>query len=288
MILLATLAGATHAQSPEPKRATVAWLQELQTPDGGFVPAPVDARLDVNPKGGLRATSSALRAIKYFGGTPRNSQAAAHFVQSCFDAESGGFSDQPGGKPDVFSTAVGMMAASELKLLTPEITTKSVTFLARNAKEFEDIRIAAAGCEAVGKLPPTAEAWRKSLASKANADGSFGTGTGKARATASTVVTILRLGQKLDKPDAILAWLNAGQNADGGFGKDEVSGSDLETSYRVMRCYHMLKSQPDAAKLRDFIAKCRNSDGGYGVAPGKPSLVSGTYFAAIILHWLGE
>jgi hypothetical protein len=38
--------------------------------------------------------------------------------------------------------------------------------------------------------------------------------------------------------------------------------------------------------VRSFVAKCRNADGGYGVAPGQPSNISGTYFAAIILHWL--
>ena len=27
---------------------------------------------------------------------------------------------------------------------------------------------------------------------------------------------------------------------------------------------------------------------GFGVAPGQPSSVSGTYYAAIILRWLGE
>jgi len=42
------------------------------------------------------------------------------------------------------------------------------------------------------------------------------------------------------------------------------------------------------APLRKFIAQCQNKDGGYGVAPGKPSSVSGTYFAAIIGKWLEE
>ena len=40
--------------------------------------------------------------------------------------------------------------------------------------------------------------------------------------------------------------------------------------------------------VRSFVAKCRNSDGGYAAAPGQPSSVNGTYFAAIILHWLKE
>ncbi|MGO9416384.1 MAG: prenyltransferase/squalene oxidase repeat-containing protein [Syntrophobacteraceae bacterium] len=49
-----------------------------------------------------------------------------------------------------------------------------------------------------------------------------------------------------------------------------------------------MKEKPDAAKLRAFVAKCRNADGGYGVMPGQKSTGSGTYFAAIILHWLDE
>ena len=55
-----------------------------------------------------------------------------------------------------------------------------------------------------------------------------------------------------------------------------------------MRAFWMMKERPDVAKLRDFIATCRNGDGGYGVAPGQPSSVSGTYFAAIVTHWLDE
>ena len=49
----------------------------------------------------------------------------------------------------------------------------------------------------------------------------------------------------------------------------------------------MLKEKPaEPDKLRAFIAKCRNADGGYAVAPGQPSTAGGTYFAGIILHWL--
>ena len=49
-----------------------------------------------------------------------------------------------------------------------------------------------------------------------------------------------------------------------------------------------MKATPDAERVRKFIASCRNDDGGYGVTPGQPSTVSGTYYAAIILHWLDE
>ena len=51
----------------------------------------------------------------------------------------------------------------------------------------------------------------------------------------------------------------------------------------------MLKARPaDAGRLVAFIEGCRNDDGGYGVARGKPSSAAGTYYAAIITHWLNE
>ena len=98
------------AQTPEQKKSTIKFVQELQVGDGGFVPAPVDGRLDQNPKGSLRATTAALRALKHFGGAASDKKAGEKFVQACFDAQSGGFSDQPGGKPDVISTAIGLMS----------------------------------------------------------------------------------------------------------------------------------------------------------------------------------
>jgi hypothetical protein len=50
----------------------------------------------------------------------------------------------------------------------------------------------------------------------------------------------------------------------------------------------MLKEKPNAEKLRAFIDVCRNKDGGCGVAAGKPSTMSATYYAAVIQHWLEE
>jgi hypothetical protein len=109
-----------------------------------------------------------------------------------------------------------------------------------------------------------------------------------ARDTGGSVVTVLRLGGKTS--DRCVKVLKAGQRQNGGYGKaDSDSASDLETTYRVMRCFVMLKARPDNVEgVRSFVAKCRNADGGYGVAPGQPSSVGGTYFAAIITHWLKQ
>ena len=104
---------------------------------------------------------------------------------------------------------------------------------------------------------------------------------------------MLRLGGKLGTARAgkVLAILNAEQKVDGGFGKDRTGNSDLETTYRVARCYHMLigaLTGERKQRLLGFIDKCRNEDGGYGVAPGQPSSVAATYNAAIIRHWQTE
>ena len=65
------------------------------------------------------------------------------------------------------------------------------------------------------------------------------------------------------------------------------TGADLETAYRVMRTFMMLKEKPARVEaLRTYIAKCRNEDGGYAIAPGEMSTVSGTYFATIVRKWL--
>jgi len=272
-----------RAQTADEKKATIAYLQKLQQKDGGFAPA-AD-----KPKSSLRATSSALRALKYFGGEPLEKAACADFVKSCFDKDSGGFVDAPGGKPDVAVTAVGAMAVVELKLSTEPYEAAVVKYLADNAKSFEDIRIAAAGLEALGKRPKEADAWLEMIAKMRNADGTYGKGPGAARDTGGAAVAVLRLGGKVDDARTVLKVLKDGQRADGGFGKADTESSDLETSYRVMRAFHMLGARPaDPGRLRDFIASCRNDDGGYGPAKGQPSGASATYNAAIILHWLEE
>jgi hypothetical protein len=209
-------------------------------------------------------------------------------VHGCFFK--GGFVDShPSLSPDVFSTAVGIMAVVELTMPREKYTPKVVKYLADHAKSFEDIRIAAAGLESVKKRPAKADDWLKEIAKLRNKDGTYGKGTGAARFTGGAVVTVLRLGGGVAGKDEVLKTLKAGQRKDGGFGKEDAAGSDLETCYRVLRAFVMLKERPaDVKGLRNFVAKCRNADGGYGVSPGQSSNVGATYFAAIILHWLKE
>jgi hypothetical protein len=274
---------AMPVQAEEQNKSTIAYLQKLQNKDGGFRPA---ADKD---KSSLRATSSALRALKYFGGEVPDRSSAGDFVKSCFDKTSGGFADMPGGKVEIAVTAIGLMAVVELKLPTEPYEAAVIKYLGDNVKTFEDIRIAVAGLEAVGKKAPQNETWLEQVLKMRNAGGTYGKGDGAARDTGGAAVAVLRMGGKVENGDEVLKVLNAGQRKSGGFGKAGTEDADLETSYRVMRCYHMLKAKPEgAAKLREFVGKCRNEDGGYGIMPGQASAVGSTYFAAIILHWLGE
>ncbi len=266
------------ADRPDRAKATVAYLRKLQTKEGGFLP---DAG---KTKPGLRATSAALRALKYQGGNATDRAAAARFVEACHDKASGGFADSPGGKPDVATTAVGAMALVELNLPTGPYEAGILHYLGQNAKSFEDIRIAAAGLEALGKRPPEAAAWLESVQKLRHADGTFG----DARATGGSTVAVLRLGGTVADPAKLVAALNAGQRRDGAFGKPDADTSDLDSTYRVLRCYHMLRARPDAARVLAFVERCRNADGGYGVVPGQPSSVGATYNASIIHYWLSD
>ena len=102
--------GLVCAQTAQEKKATIHYLQNLRQPDGGFVgeiPQPEKVHST------LRATSAAMRAIKYFGGEVSDEEAVAKFVKSCFDEKTGGFGDTPQGKPSVPLTAVGLMAVVE-------------------------------------------------------------------------------------------------------------------------------------------------------------------------------
>jgi hypothetical protein len=272
-----------RAQTPEQKKATIAYVRGLRQKDGGFAPA---AGID---KSSLRATSAAASALKYFGDRGPAATPAAPFIARCFDKESGGFADQPGGKADAPTTAIGLIALATYSMQIRPYQ-GAAKYLDDHVKGFEQIRIAAAGFEAIRRRPAKADEWLKEIATLRNPDGTYGKGDGKARATGGAVVAVLRLGGKVPHPDAILKSLDAGQRADGAWGKEGAKGSDLESSYRVMRAYHMLQTGParpaHADRLRAFLARCRNEDGGYGVAPGQKSSVSGTYFAATILHWL--
>ena len=240
-----------RGQSPRRRRKPSSICCKLQVPDGAFVAAS-GARVQ-----SLRATSAALRALKYFGGEARDREACAAFVKKCFDKDSGGFTDQPGtGKPDVVLTAVGLAAVVALKLPTEEYVGPALAYLAKHARTFEEVRMAAAGLEAVGKRPPQADDWLKTLAGMRNEDGTFGKGQALPRFTGGAVAAELRLGGKVEHKDAILKALKYGQRHDGGYGKEERRARTWKRPTGRCACFHMLKEVPDVKRLRAFLGRC--------------------------------
>lgn len=292
LAFLVGLPGLGQAPTAEEKAATLAYVASLRRADGGYA-----AEAKADSPATVAATSSALRALRYFGGKPEDPQATARFLLSCRHVGQGGFGPTPGSPPEVRITALGLMACKELpeaKLSASEVRETFTGYLATQAKTFEDIRIAAAAYEAWYKDQPDPaletlrQKWLAEVLKERNADGTFGQREGAARATASAVVTILRLGGSLDDAsrESAKKLLLSAQRADGGWGRAEAPGSDLETTYRVMRCLHMLGVKPDVARCRAFIRQCRLADGSYALQPGQPGNVSATYFAGIVLHWL--
>src|SRR5262249_14257349 len=122
---------------------TAQWVFAQESPDGGFRMTPQD-------KPSLRATLSAMRALKYRGFPLLKKQQERHaaFVMACYDPKTGAFAE-PGGKPDVPTTSLGIMAAIELGVPKEKVA-KGMDYLKENAKTFEDVRIAAAAVEVWG------------------------------------------------------------------------------------------------------------------------------------------
>ncbi len=274
---LPTVASAQDAK--QTRAAALKFVLDLAEKDGGFRGAPVAK----SPS--ARGTSAALRAIKYLGGEVPEPQKHAKFLLACYDPSTGGFADTPGGKPTVFSTAVGVMGCVELGI-EKEKFRKAMDFLAKSPVTFEDKRIAAAAVEAWGvkDCPFDLDPWR--VAGKDES-------SGVARQSASGIATVLRLGGKLDAKtlDPLIENIRKSQRKDGGWGHGppQEGDSDAETTYRVMRALMLAKSKPaDPEGVRKFLLSCRNQDGGFGSKPGEASNVGGVYYFAIISKWLHE
>jgi prenyltransferase beta subunit len=271
------------------KLQTARYVLQLQTKEGGFLPAKApDGGGKAKPS--LRATTAAVRAVKYLGvKLPFDREAAAKFVERCYDKASGGFADTPGGKPDVVSTAVALMAVVALDMPVKDYRKGAVAYLAEHVQTFDDIRIAVAGLESIQAVSLRQDEWLEQVIRKRNLDGTWGKGPGAARETGSAIVAVLRMKGPVVQRQNVLKTLQDGQRPDGGFGKADAEVSDLETTYRVMRAFVMLQARPENVEgVRSFVAKCRNDDHGYGVTPEQPSSVGATYYAAIINHWLAK
>ncbi len=275
-LLLAAAAAAAPLTAGQ-REATIRFVNTLQNPDGGFRSAAPEG------KSALGNGVPAARAARYLGGKLEHPGRAGRFVLGCYDPATGSFHDA-GEAASVRSTAMGLMSVTELRLPFTEEAPKVVRYFEQNAKSVPDLYIAEAALEPAHLRPANPRPWLEAFEATRNADGSYGK---SAPDTARAVVTYLRLRAELPDCTGALKALRAAQNADGGFSAGG-SSSDLAATYPVMRAFSMLKEKPDLARVRGFVERCRNADGGYGVTPGAASTVSGTYYAAVIQHWADE
>ncbi len=258
------------------REATFRYILSLQNDDGGFRAAAAPG------PSLLSATSSAIRALKNLGG-PIDTR-PEKTVLTCLDS-SGGFSDTPGGKPEVRFTWMGVNALVNMKGGPPPQMDKIWKFVAANAKSlYPDIYFATSIVEDTKIKPPQRAAWLAAMDATLKPGGTYGKNVDD---LAHTVVIILRLGGKLkDRPQVAKA-LKAAQGPEGSFsgnGKDY----DMPGTYTVMRALWMMYEKPNLEAVKKFVASCRNADGGYGVSPGKPSSVTPTYMASSVLRWADE
>lgn len=263
------LMGEAHA-------ATLWFIGGQRNDDGGF-------RVAVDPSPSeLGAVVSGTRAYHYLGARVPNPESAKAFIGRCHDGTL--FLSKPGGSASVQSAAMGVMALSQLGAADDARVRAAASYLSEKPVSIPEIYIAAAALDAANLPRPAAAKWTQAIDSTRNADGSFGTG---AYDTATAIATLMRLGKPARDWSHAVAALRAGQREDGGFAA-LGDASDLSSTYRVTRAFHVLREKPDMARLRGFIRRCRNADGGYGPQPGKPSTLPATYNAVIVLHWLDE
>ena len=276
------------AQTPEIDAAVKAKLATLKWIHTQYDPATGAYKVTPDGKPSLRACNGAVKAIKYLGGTLPEPGKTAAFVLSCYDPKTGAFAE-PGGKPDVAITSIGVMAAVELGI-PKEKYARAMEYLKANVKTFEEVRIGAAAVEAWGvkDCPFELGPWFGIAAKHFKDKPRDPAADGGARDMASLAAMALRL-NKTSPVSVDALYLMCGQVEDGGWRKKDAERSDLETTYRVMRSLSLMKTPPYSVNaLRGFLAKCRNSDGGYGVTPGAPSSMSGVYYAAIVSKWLDD
>lgn len=299
-VLVLLLPSLAHAQTEEMLKAvekklandrTAKWVFALEATKGGFYLSPPDDKADAKPAPSLRATNGAVKALKYLGFPLLNKEREKHaaFVLSCYDPKTGAFAE-PGGKPDVTITSIGVMAAAELGV-PHEKYAKAMDYLKENARTFEEVRIGAAAVEAWGvkDCPFDLKPWFDIAAEHFRTQPKSDDRSGDARDLGSLAAFIVRLGKPLPLQDVTVSEITNGQRADGGWGKKGEKKSDIDSTYRVMRAFYLLKQKPkDVKKLREFVAARRNKDGGYATEPGGKSSMSGAYYAAIITHWLDE
>ncbi len=184
-------AAPANAQTPAEYAQTAAYAAAHQNKDGGFAAKP-------GQKSSLGATNSGLKILLHVGGSVPDVLGCVNFVKSCRDS-SGGFAPEPGGKPDVVTTAIGLMAASELKIADKDLVKAAIGYFGKNAKSFEEVRMAIAGLEAVHTPSPDFPRWLEQINKMREPDGTFGKGASKAYATGGAAAADLAHGNEARK-----------------------------------------------------------------------------------------
>lgn len=278
--LAAALGSATGAcaSSRSEREASRKYLLSLRNADGGFRVAMPEGPSQ------LMASVGILRGVRYWGGKVPERERTIAWVSQCYHPSLGAFSDSPTSTPDVRSTALGLMALAELKAPLGRYSRDTLRYLETSATSLPDIYFTAAALEATGLETSAASRFRLAFEATESPDGSL---CPNAYEAAGAAITLLRLGGGPRHPKEVAARLVATQRSDGGFRAAGASPeSDLGGVYRLVRALYMLHAEPDKRSLRRFMAKCRNEDGGYGLAPGKPSTGPATYYAGVVSHWL--
>lgn len=271
------LAGTTFA-APLPddqKEKTVEYLHSVQNDDGGYRSSKAVGASQLEP------TALCMRALVLLGARPDDQRGLGLFILSCYDPESGGFSDTPGVTPEVRFTARGLIAMSGTRS-GGDRAAKATAYLLKHAKTIPDIAVATAAFEATNRKLPDPAPWLAILEGSRKPDGSYGSGPAE---TALAAAAIVRLGGSVPNPEPVVRLLKEAQRPDGSFAlPGEITG--IPAAYTVVRALTLLKEKPDTAKLKEFLARCRNDDGGYGHTPEQASSVSATFDAVSILSWL--
>jgi len=280
LLILPTL---VFAENAEEKKATIAYIEGLRDKETGAYKVTADG------KPSLRACNGAVKSLNALGEKVTEIEKIQKFVLNCYDEKTGAFAE-PGGKPDVTITSIGILVASEIGVAKKDFP-KAMEYVLANAKAFEEVRIAAAAVEAWGakglKLNSLIDVVDKAAQAPVEdpQDGS-------AREVAAVAVSSLRFEHAI--PDFVrdlflTSVLVPGQCDDGGWRKKSEKTSDIESTYRVMRAFKMLDAKPkNIPQLEKFLVSHRNKDGGYATKPGDPSSMSGVYSAVILSKWLGE
>lgn len=290
LVALLLLPAVAFAQTPDEVKATLKFIDSLRDPDtGAYAVSPAKDGEKLKPS--LRAVNGAVNAIKSLGGEVTDKEKLTKFVMGCYDEKTGAFAE-PGEKPTVASTSVGVLAATALGI-DKEKYKKAMECLDSEVRLFEDYRIAAAAVEAFGVKESGVDVayWvRMAYHQSWRMSGGPGFPYRDGARTASFVAMCLRLGQKLgkDEREADVRDICTSQQRDGGWHKDEWDKtSDAETTYRVMRALMLMKEKPkDVDGVKKFLASCRRKDGGYGTDADAPSSMSGVYYFAKITEWL--